>query len=100
MIISSKSNNFNLSLILLILVILGVILVVLYMITHPDNTARMFSNEAFRTMEMPVYEKDRTKLYGSLFLDDLNTQIKRLTDPRIEYDSKRLEINRYHDILL
>ena len=45
-------------------------------------------------------EKNRTKLYGSLFLDKLNTQIKNMTDPRIEYDNKQLTLLRYSDVLL
>ncbi len=48
----------------------------------------------------PAYEKNRTLLYGSLFLDNLNKQIKELTEPSINYDTKRIEIIRYSDILL
>ena len=47
-----------------------------------------------------IYEKDRTLLYGSLFLDKLNEQIKNMTDPRIEYDDKRIDIVKYSDVLL
>ena len=47
-----------------------------------------------------IYEKDRTLLYGSLFLDKLNSQIKELTDPDIKYDSKRIDIIKYSDVLL
>ena len=47
-----------------------------------------------------IYEKDRTLLYGSLFLDNLNKQIKNMTDPRIEYDDKRIDIIKYNDVLL
>ena len=46
-----------------------------------------------------IYEKDRTLLYGSLFLDKLNEQIKNMTDPRIEYDNKRIDIIKYNDVL-
>lgn len=45
------------------------------------------------------YEKNRTKLYGSLFLDGLNDVIKNMTDPEIKYDQKRIELLRYQDIL-
>ena len=48
----------------------------------------------------PEYEKNRTKLYGSLFLDNLDEQIKNMTDPRITYDDKRIEIIKYDDVLL
>lgn len=48
------------------------------------------SNESF----------DNTKLYGSLFLDNLEEQIKQLTNPDIIYDNKTVTINRYSDIIL
>ena len=43
---------------------------------------------------------ERTKLYGSLFLDKLNEQIIKLTDPPIAYDNKRIDIIKYSDVLL
>jgi hypothetical protein len=43
---------------------------------------------------------DRTQLYGSLFLDGLDTVIKNMTDPRISYDTKSIEVVRYSDVLL
>lgn len=46
------------------------------------------------------YEKNRTQLYGSLFLDKLNEQIKGMTDPPIQYDTKRIDIIKYSDVLL
>lgn len=46
------------------------------------------------------YEKNRTLLYGSLFLDNLDKQIKSMTDPRIQYDNKRIDIIKYSDALL
>ena len=48
----------------------------------------------------PRYEKNRTLLYGSLFLDKLDEQIKGMTDPRIQYDTKRIDIIKYADVLL
>jgi hypothetical protein len=47
-----------------------------------------------------IYEKDRTLLYGSVFLDNLDEQIKNMTDPRIKYDEKRIDIVKYSDVLL
>jgi hypothetical protein len=43
---------------------------------------------------------ERTQLYGSLFLDDLDKVIKNMTDPEIKYDKKRIELIKYSDILL
>jgi hypothetical protein len=42
---------------------------------------------------------DRTKLYGSLFLDGLDNVIKKMTNPDIEYDTKRMQLFRYYDTL-
>jgi len=55
--------------------------------------------EEERKLYYDIYEKDRTLLYGSLFLDNLNKQIKNMTDPRIEYDDKRIDIIKYNDVL-
>jgi hypothetical protein len=54
-------------------------------------------NEQFIPKPEPI---DRTRLYGSVFLDNLETQIKNLTDPPIIYDKKRIQLIRYNDILL
>jgi hypothetical protein len=43
---------------------------------------------------------DGTKLYGSLFLDNLNEVIINMTDPPINYDLKRVELIKYSDVLL
>lgn len=43
---------------------------------------------------------DRTQLYGSLFLDNLDKVILNMTDPDIKYDNKRIQVIRYNDILL
>jgi hypothetical protein len=43
---------------------------------------------------------ERTQLYGSLFLDNLDQQIKNMTNPDIKYDTKRIELKNYSDILL
>jgi len=44
-------------------------------------------------------EKNRTLLYGSLFLDKLDEQVKNMTDPKIMYDKKRIDIVKYSDVL-
>ena len=54
-------------------------------------------NESFILKPEPI---DRTILYGSVFLDNLDTQIQNLTNPPIMYDKKRIEIIRYSDLLL
>lgn len=63
------------------------------------NANELFENttEQSNTEQTPI---ERTKLYGSLFLDNLSEQVINMTDPSIKYDSKRIEIFRYNDILL
>jgi len=60
--------------------------------TSIPTTTNSFTN--------PKYERNRTLLYGSLFLDNLDEQIQRLTNPPIQYDTKRIEIVKYSDIVL
>ena len=66
-----------------------------------NTSSRGDNNEYFEDLfKDPRYEKNRTLLYGSLFLDQLNEQIQKLTDPTILYDNKRIDIIKYNDILL
>ena len=55
-----------------------------------------FENETTTTKPAPM---DRTKLYGSLFLDNLDEIKKNMTNPDIKYDTKRLELFKYYDVL-
>ena len=58
--------------------------------------------ETIKTIETVnnTYPKENTKLYGSIFLDNLYEQIIKLTNPPIEYYKKRIDLNNYSDILL
>ena len=60
--------------------------------TSANTIANLFNDDR--------YEKNRTLLYGSLFLDKLDEQIKGMTDPQIQYDTKRIDIIKYADVLL
>jgi hypothetical protein len=86
-----------------VLVILALVLFI-FIINYLDAKKYTLNNrprESFDNLfDNPNYEKDRTKLYGSLFLDNLNEQIKNMTDPSITYDDKRIDIIKYSDILL
>lgn len=91
-------------------IILIVSIIILDILDIPgNNTVKIKSN--FADITVPnrivdgidmntVFEKNRTLLYGSLFLDKLNEQIKEMTDPRIQYDNKRIDIVKYSDVLL
>jgi len=75
------------------------LLVIIYLARQKDN----FTNTATNGTNFftdPRYEKNRTQLYGSLFLDNLDAQIKNMTDPPIKYDTKRIDIIKYEDVLL
>jgi hypothetical protein len=90
-------KNYKLILILFILVLaIGIIYRNMHNETFRDASASAKAN----LFNDPRYEKDRTLLYGSLFLDKLDEQIKGMTDPRIQYDTKRIDIIKYADVLL
>jgi len=66
---------------------------------------KLFNYDSFVSDDKPttttMYVKnDGTKLYGSLFLDNLNDVIINMTDPPINYNSKRIDLIKYSDILL
>ena len=88
----NNQNNQNSIIILLIIV---VIIIILYILSILSKYNIIIKQESFE--DEPI---DRTKLYGSLFLDNLNKQIKSLTNPSILYDTKRIELVRYNDVLL
>lgn len=85
-----------------ILVLISLSLILFICITYLYNKQKpeSFKDEAEDLFKDPRYEKNRTLLYGSLFLDNLNEQIKNMTDPSILYDNKRIDIVKYSDILL
>ena len=55
------------------------------------------NQETFLINNKPI---EKTKLWGSLFSDNLPIQIQSLTNPPIIYDTKRIELIRYSDVLL
>ena len=72
------------------------ITIILLVLNYKYNKYSNSINYNMETFE-PI---DRTRLYGSIFLDNLNEQIIRLTDPPIAYDNKRIDIIKYSDVLL
>ena len=81
----------------IICTIIIIIIIIIYNI-------KLFNYDSFVSDDKPtttMYVKnDGTKLYGSLFLDDLDEVIINMTNPPINYDSKRVELIKYSDILL
>ena len=100
--------------ILLAVLTIFILLVILYSLNKHykhykhykhDSSIELFKDTSANSSSVnlfndPRYEKDRTRLYGSLFLNNLGEQIKNMTDPRIQYDNKRIDIIKYSDILL
>ena len=84
---------------IILVVIIFIILVMLLWNTENFNNISITTTTTnpFTSKE---YERNRTLLYGSLFLDNLNEQIQRLTNPPILYDNKRIESVKYSDIVL
>ena len=81
---------------------LFIICTIIIIITIVYNI-NLFNYDSFvsDTPNTTMYIKnDGTKLYGSLFLDNLNDVIINMTDPPINYNSKRIDIIKYSDILL
>jgi len=88
--------------IVIVFIILVLVAVIIYRNIHNESfrDVSTSSSASINLFNDPRYEKDRTLLYGSLFLDKLDEQIKGMTDPRIQYDTKRIDIIKYDDVLL
>ena len=81
----------------LICFILATIIIILY----KNKYVKYDSFELPKTTKQSIPTSfERTQLYGSLFLDGLDTVIQNLTDPPIIYDTKQMELTRYSDTLL
>jgi len=90
-------NSKNKLLFYLIIVIIFIILFILYYFKLYNYDSFLISN----LQDNPEFDSlERTKLYGSLFLDNLNSVITNMTDPPIKYDTKRIDIIKYNDILV
>ena len=84
---------------LFLIVITIIVIIIIYNI-------KLFNYDSFVSIDTttPTFtqyiKNDGTKLYGSMFLDNLNDVIINMTDPPIKYDSKRVELIKYSDILI
>ena len=93
---NKKTINQNIiNIIIVIIIIILLLCMLLYNSGYNYNYNSIIKQESFK--DEPI---DRTKLYGSLLLDNLDKQIKSLTNPPILYDTKRIELIRYNDVLL
>jgi len=92
-----KLNSINIHNLLLLFIFI-IIIIILYK-TKIINFDPFLSTDT-NTTTTKYIKNDGTKLYGSLFLDNLNDILIKMTDPPIKYDSKRVELIKYSDILL
>ena len=92
-----KLNSINIHNLFLLFIFI-IIIIILYKtkIINFDSFVSINTN----TTTTNYIKNDGTKLYGSLFLDNLNDILIKMTDPPIKYDSKRVELIKYSDILL
>ena len=74
------------------ILILIIILIILYLVIYNKN-------DNFDSPQTTKQSYERTQLYGSLFLDNLNTVITNMTDPPIMYDTKTIDLIKYSDII-
>ena len=92
-----KKKLFLYILITILILITIILAIVIYMILYKNyDTYDTFNSP--QTTSKPY--NDGTQLYGSIFLDNLKEVITNMTDPPIKYDTKRIELVRYSDVLL
>jgi hypothetical protein len=77
---------------LFISLVISIVILIIYIMNN-----KLFNRDSFENEKKPI---ERTKLYVSLLLDNLDGVTKNLSDPDIKYESKRIELNQYSDILL
>jgi hypothetical protein len=95
-----KLNNLIIiSIVIVIILILLFLYIKMYKTDHFDNptSTNTSLHNTSTTKAQPI---DRTKLYGSLFLENLDKTIKNLSNPDIQYEENRIQLNNYSDILL
>ena len=83
--------------------IIVIIIIIVYRLCRQNryNLLELFEETSItKTLKTFKNSNERTILYGSLFLDNLDKQISNMTNPPIEYDNKRIELIRYSDVLL
>ena len=101
--ISSKNTIINFIYFSVCILLLVILFLLLYSKIYKNETFSIYTN-SIPTDATPtttsIQPLDRTKLYGSLFLDNLDKIVKNMTNPDIKYEDKRIELNNYSDILL
>lgn len=81
------------------IIIIAIIMTRILYSKNIQNIKELYENVTANPETTKLEPIDRTRLYGSIFLDNLDTQITNLTDPPIKYDTKRMQLFRYDDVL-
>ena len=92
-------NKYNNIFILNIILFILIILIILYIKLYKNDTFNNLEKKKISKTTTQSYPIDKTKLYGSLFLENLDKNIKKLSNPDIKYEGTRSELNNYIDIL-
>ena len=58
------------------------------------------NHDSFESPTTTKQSFEKTQLYGSIFLENLDEVIKNMTDPPIMYDNKNIQLIRYNDVIL
>ena len=87
--------------VILIILVHKILKIILYIPYYNEyfNISKTIQLPQSHTTLPNIKPIDRTKLYGALFLDNIDNQIINLTNPKIQYDSKRLQLFRYSDVV-
>ena len=95
-----KSNMYLFSIVCIIVFI--IVCIIAFIKLYKINIKSVFLNnyDSFDVPQTTQQNIERTQLYGSLFLDNLNEVITNMSNPPILYDTKSIEINKYSDLLL
>ena len=96
---TKKLNNLNNTIYIIIILFILIILIIVYNKVYKFDTfiINPVTTNPNTTKPQPI---DRTKLYGALFLENIEESIKNLSNPDIQYEANRIQLNNYSDILL
>ena len=66
----------------------------------PTNTSALSYANSYKSYGFLNTEPlDRTKLYGSIFLNNISSTIKNMTEPQMKFYKTQMQLNDYQDII-
>ena len=108
----NKTNETKLIMILIFIILL-VIIYMIYQINllsiekfeirnsiKPSITSsQSYANSYISYDNLNTVSFDRTKLYGSIFLNNIDEAIKNMTEPNMKFYKTHMQLNDYQDII-